>query len=63
MFQNIFGRPACQESLKDVRLEDQEELVQVAGGYNDVIIDNVGVARNICSLEEVIKILYILVIL
>ena len=46
-------RPACQKSLRDIRLEEQSELVRVAGGYNDIIIDNVGVARNICSLEEV----------
>ena len=36
-----------------MRPEDQLELVRVAGGYGEVIIDNVGVARNICSLEEV----------
>ena len=53
MFKDLVVRPACQESLKDVRPEDQLELVRVAGGYGEVIIDNVGVARNICSLEEV----------
>jgi len=45
-------RPACQKSMQDIRLEEQSEMVQVAGGYKDIIIDNVGVARNICSFEE-----------
>ena len=49
----MFSRPACQKALKNIKLEEQPEMVQVAGGYNDIIIDNVGVARNICSLEEV----------
>ena len=50
----MFARPACQESLRHIRLEDQPEIVRAAGGYGDIIIDNVGVARNICSLEDVI---------
>ena len=51
----MFARPACQESLRHIRLEDQPEIVRAAGGYGDIIIDNVGVARNICSLEDVIN--------
>ena len=46
-------RRSCQELYQDARVEDLPAMVRAMGGYEDVMTDNVGCEKNVCSLGDV----------
>ena len=46
-------RRSCQELYQNTTFHDLPEMVRAIGGYGDVITDNVGYEKRVCSLGDV----------